>query len=187
MTVRMNVECHFVIGNPFVRELSDEVSGDRAAKLPSVLNGQRLGMAVEFAAGDVRALLKMSFPVRERLADVFSQFVLCGIGAENVGSTEVCFPFLKYRSKVQEQDVVSSEGQVGRIFSVRLQGISAGADDSLVPIGVDSVHLFREGIDVLVQVALGDVRANQSPRVNLMEQVLCLGLRYAELVCACLF
>src|ERR1700683_1142906 len=143
MTVRMNVECHFVLGNPLVRELPDEVSGDRAAKLPSVLNCQRLGMAEEFAAGDVRAFLEISLSVRERLTNVFSQFVLYGIGAENVGSAEVCFPFLKYRTEIQEQDVVSSDGQVGRVFGIRQQGIFARADDSLVPIGIDSIHLFR--------------------------------------------
>src|ERR1700733_9800456 len=169
MTVRVNVERHLVLGNPFMGKLSDKVTGNRAAKLPSVLNCQRLGIAVKFAAGDVWLPLEISLPVREPLTHVFSQFVLYGIRAQNIGSPEVCFPFLENRSQIQEQDVVSSDGQVGRVFSIRQQGILARADDSLVPIGVDAIHLFRQSIDILVQAALGDVWANQSPRVYLME------------------
>ena len=76
LTVRMNVESHLVVRDLFVRELTDQMSRDGAAELPSELSRERLGVAKEFAARDVRLLMEISLAVSERLTDIHSQFAL---------------------------------------------------------------------------------------------------------------
>src|SRR5271156_4912063 len=37
--VRVNVECNFILRNPFVRKLADEMASDLSAEFPAVFHG----------------------------------------------------------------------------------------------------------------------------------------------------
>jgi len=60
----------------------------------------------------------MAFAFDERLLDVTAQFVFQWIGANHVGAAKIRFPLCKNRAKVEEHDVVLSDGQVRRILIV---------------------------------------------------------------------
>src|ERR1700742_3618991 len=135
----MNVERHLIVCDPFVRKLPDQMSGDRSPKLPVVFPGQRFNIVEEFTAGNAGVIVEELLTVRERRLYVLAHLEFQWIGAENEGPSKVCLPLLEDRAKVEEKDVVFTNGVVRRIVGVRKERILPGTNDSLVPVGRDSV------------------------------------------------
>jgi len=76
--------------------------GNGPANLPSVLFGQRFGVAVKFAAGDVLVFVEISLPIGERQTDIISQFVLQRVGTDNEWPAKIGLPLLEDGSKVEK-------------------------------------------------------------------------------------
>src|SRR5882757_3445652 len=119
MALRVNVECHLVVGDSFVRKLPDEVTGDGSAELPAEFCGQRAGVVEERVAGDCRRVVEILLAFREGLTDIVAQLVLHGISPQNKGAAEIRFPLLEYRTEIEEEDVIFADGEIGWIFSIR--------------------------------------------------------------------
>jgi hypothetical protein len=91
------------------------------------------------------------------------------IGAENKCPAKVRLPLLEDGAQIEEEDVVFTDSEVGRIFSVGKKSVLASANDSLVPVGRDSIHLLGKSVDIGVEAALGDAGANQPTSFHFMK------------------
>jgi hypothetical protein len=107
--------------------------------------------------------------IRECRLDVVSHLELEGIGAKNERPAEIRFPLLKDRPEIEKEDVVFPDGEVGRIFGVRKEGILASANDSLVPVSPDSVQLLGKSVNFGVETVLGDAGADQPASLHLVK------------------
>src|ERR1700684_4228544 len=80
--------------------------------------------------------------IGEGLGDVVAEFQFQRIGTDHEGSAEIRFPGFEYRAKIQEDDVVVTDDQVGRILIVRRERVTASAHDALVPVGGVAEQFF---------------------------------------------
>src|SRR5665213_746164 len=98
--------------------------GDGSAKFPSKLHGKRLGIAIEFAAGDLRMVVEILLACGEGVADILLELVFAGVGAKNERSAKVRLPLLEDRAQIEEENVVGANGQLGRVFRIGLQSVA---------------------------------------------------------------
>src|ERR1700722_4763406 len=138
----MNVERNFVLGDPLVGKLPDQMSGHWSAKLPAEFLPQRFDVVEELACGDFGSLVEISFALSKCLADIAFHFALQGVRAQNKRPTKIGLPMLEDRAQVQKENVISSDHQIRRIVIIGKQGILARANDALMPIGGDAIHLL---------------------------------------------
>src|SRR5271156_2980533 len=94
----MNVQGYFVVGNSFVGKLSDEMTGDGAAKFPAIVFSQFLSVLENRGPGDVRTVVEILFAVCESLSDVIAKFQLDWIGTEYKRPSKIGFPRLEHWS-----------------------------------------------------------------------------------------
>src|SRR5271155_1190564 len=85
----MNIESDFVVGDPFMRELTDEVPGDSAAELPPEICSDGLNVSEEFLAGKGRVFVEIPFALGEGLFNIILQFVLQRIVPDHKGTSEI--------------------------------------------------------------------------------------------------
>src|ERR1700678_2236362 len=62
MTFRVNVERHFILSDPLMRELSNQVAGDPPAEFPTRLVCKSHHIAKELARRDIGRLVEVLFP-----------------------------------------------------------------------------------------------------------------------------
>jgi hypothetical protein len=115
-------------------------------------------------------LLEMLLALKKSLSDVIAQLQLDRIGTQDEGSSEIGFPRLKNRPQIQKQDIVFTNGQIGRILVIRGQRVAPGANNAFVPVRGNSKHLLREIVDFLIQLAFQHICANESPGLNRLEE-----------------
>ncbi len=89
-------------------------------------------------------------------------------------------PSHRRRPEIQKENFIFADHQVGRIFVIGCQSVPARANDALVPVRRDAVHLFGEFVDFRVQMAFADTGADQSACLDLAEQPLSFGLGGAK-------
>ncbi len=118
MALRMNIQCYFIVGDFFVRKLTDEMSCDASAEFPSRLLCERYDVREELAASDILVLIEKLLAVSKGLSNILLEFVLQWIVAEHKGPPKVRLPFLKDRPQVEKQNVIFSNSKIGRIFGV---------------------------------------------------------------------
>src|ERR1700742_3305229 len=93
----MDVQRDLISRNLLVRKYTNQMSGDRAAVLPSRFSRERARVRVEFSARNVRMVVKIPSALGEPLFDIPAQLVLDWIVAHHKRSAEIRFPFLEYR------------------------------------------------------------------------------------------
>src|SRR5271163_3371636 len=122
-TFGMNVESDLVVSDPFMRKVTNKVSGDSAAELPPELCSDGLYVSEEFLAGKVWVFVEVPFALSERLFHIILHFVLQRIVPDHKGTSEIRLPLLEDRAEIEEEDVVLANREIGRIVVVRQQGI----------------------------------------------------------------
>src|ERR1700722_1559876 len=95
-------------------------------------------------------LMKVALAFGESALYIPAQLVFDRIVTDYEGSAKIRFPLLEHRPKVEKNDVIFLNGQVGRILVIRRQSIASGAHDAFMPVTGDSVFLGGKGIDGFV-------------------------------------
>jgi len=98
-----------VTGDLLVRELADQMPGDRGTELPSTLSGKVDDMGIELRPGDVGMCMKVIAAALPHRLESVAECDLGGVVTEDVGATEVRFPRLEDRAEVEEGDGVGEE------------------------------------------------------------------------------
>lgn len=159
-----------VARNVLVREVTDQMSGDHTAEMPTGILAESDDVVEELFPGDV-GMTKEVVPAR--LPDSWKIFAECDfarIRAEHERSAEVCFPFLEDGPEVEEHDVVVPDDAVGRVAARGFQRVLSGADDALVPMPGDTELLFRDITDLVRQRPLRDAGSDEFTVEDFIEQ-----------------
>src|ERR1700733_2604879 len=160
--VRMNIQRDLISGNSLMRKMPDQMSSDRSAIFPAIFCGEFVGGTIQLVRPDVGMALEVLLPIRKRLLNIVAKLELHRIGAHDKRAPEIRFPFLEHGTEIEKQNVVRTNLQIGRILIVGGERISSGAHNACVPIRRNPVHLMREVVDVLIELALGNARADES-------------------------
>src|ERR1700722_436085 len=165
----MNVERHLIVSDPLVRKLPDEMTSDRSPPFPLVFRSELFDVMEEFAAGSVGMVFEILLAVRKCRLDVLAHLEFQRIGAENERPPKIHFPLLEDGTEIEKQNVVFTDGVVGRILGVRKERIRARANDALVPVGLDSIELLSKRVNFGVENALRATWANQPARFHFVK------------------
>src|SRR5580698_47497 len=160
--VRMNIQRDFVSGNSLMRKMPDQMSSDRSAIFPAIFCGEFVRVTIQLIGFDLRMVLVVLLPLGKRFAAIVAKLELHRLGDHNKRAAKVSLPLLKYGAEIEKQDVIFADRQIGRILIVGRERISSGAHNAFVPIRRNPIHLMREVVDVLIELALGNARADES-------------------------
>jgi hypothetical protein len=164
--LRVDVERDFVAGDSLVRELPDQVAGNRSAILPSVLGCQILCVSVKLRGGDVRMTLEVFLALDERPFNVLAKFFLERIVSNHEGPPKISFPLFEYWAEVEKDNFVILQRQVWRIFIVGQERVGSGPYNALVPMLGDSELTLRQPVNLLVELAFANAGPDQAVRFD---------------------
>ena len=154
-----------------VRELADQMSGDRPAELPTRVVAQPHDVIEQLGARHVRVRIEVLASLRPDPRQVVAQRVLDRIVAEYERPPEVGLPAFEDRAEVAEQDVVVGDDPVRRVLPVGLQRVLPRPHDSLVPVAFDTEHLRGQVPDLVGQLRLPNAGSNHAAALDLGEQL----------------
>jgi len=101
-----------------MREDANEVSSDRTAVLPSSFSRQLACIFVELGTSNVWMFMKVPFAVCKRLFNITAQLAPYRVLTYSICSAKIRLPLFKDRTKVEKDEVVICDGQVGRVLIV---------------------------------------------------------------------
>ena len=159
-----------------VRELPEQMPGDRAAELEALGVRQFDDVVVQLGAGDSRVAVEVVAPGLPHPRQGVAHGELVRVVAEHEGAAEVGLPLLEDRAQVQERDVALGDHPVRRMLLERLQGVLTGPHDAPMPVRLDPEQFGGQVADLVGQLLLADARADQSAALDLVEQLRGLGL-----------
>src|SRR5271170_4696722 len=165
----MDIEGDLVPRDLLVWENANQMSRDGAAVLPASLPRQLLGIRVQLRRGDLRVFMKIPLAASKRFFDVAAQLAFLRIASNDVGPTEIGFPFFEHGAEIEKDDVVLPDRQVWRVLIVRCQSVAPCSHDAFVPIARDPIHTFGKRVDALIDFAFLSPWANQALRLDLCE------------------
>jgi hypothetical protein len=89
-----------------VRKLPDQVSGDRAAKLPAVFSGKGDGVGIKLVCGNLWILFEVPFPIGKCLRHIIAHLEFGGIRSDDKRATEIRFVLLKLGVWIKKENIV---------------------------------------------------------------------------------
>jgi hypothetical protein len=93
--------------------------------------------------------------------------------AQDVGSSQISLPIFKDWAKVNLNDIVRLNQADRGIVGGNSERVGARSNDSLVPMFLNPEFLWRDGINLLLYLALVTTGLKESSLFYLFEQLLC--------------
>src|SRR5271170_6285783 len=137
-------------------------------------------MMEKFVRFYVRVTPEIFLAVREGLGDVVAEFQLHRIGPRYKRPAEIRFPGFEHGAKIQKDDVVLTDDQVGWILVIGRQGVASGAHDALVPVRGDTEHLLSETVDIFIDASFRHAGTDDSLRFDRAKKLIGLLLSFQQ-------
>src|ERR1700761_9690329 len=92
------------------------------------------------------------------------------MAAEDIGSPEIGFPILEDGSEIDIDDIVGLDRTVRRVVGGNGQRVGTRSHDALMPMLLDAEIVERDGVDLLLDLALVAAGSKQASPLDFIEQ-----------------